>query len=185
VDAVTCSIAYPTIATTNLRLREFGLRDIPVLVAIMGAGRTAGTTGELDHLTSRDAKQWIESHHVEWIKRRAVHWAVTPLSDDRLFGYVGLTDISIASREARLSFWLERCIRRGDHAAEVAQGALAFAFGDLHLRSVYVRHAAEDHFAAQLLTRVGMVKDGLRFHGSLREQSWEILKSEWDKALLT
>ena len=68
---------YPVIAASHLRLRPFTLSDISRLIRAVAAHRVADTSLTMPRpFGARQARQWIESHPLEWRKRCAIHWAV-------------------------------------------------------------------------------------------------------------
>lgn len=183
---------YPVVATENLRLRGFVLGDIPRLLTI-AQGRGAGDTAIYvpEHFTGLHAKQWITSHPSSWDLRHEVHWAITLLSDDQLVGYCGLTDVSPDNSRATFGFWLDRRTSSGKScAAEATQAALAFAFNDLAIHSVYAFHFAEDLLAAQILATTGLQRgEVLKSHvlhlGKFEDViPWHMPRSAWLESLV-
>lgn len=185
------SRTYPVVATTNLRLRAFTLRDIPRLLAIAearGMGDTAICLPE--KLTGQYANQWITSHSVSWESRCEVHWAVTLLANNQLVGYLGLTDLDAEDSRVTVGFWLDRIVSWKNYVTEAAQAALAFAFSDLGMNSVHAFQFAEDSLAPEILTATGLrrgelLKEYARHFGQLEDViPWCAMRSEWLESLL-
>ncbi len=177
---------YPVIATSRLRLRPFTLSDISRLVGAVAAHRIADATLAVPRpLDARRARQWIESHPVEWRKRRSIHWAVSGLDHDRLTGYVGLHDIHLEHGLASLGFWIAERIARKESAIEAAQAALAFAFTSLPVDTVQTHQLPGNPLVARILRRLGMKPDNDAPHtvsGWGRSEmafSWSVSRSAW------
>lgn len=181
---------YPVIAAWHLRLRPFSLTDIPRLVKFAAVRSTANTalTAPPPH-NARSARQWIESHPLEWQRRRAIHWAVSSLEDDLLRGYVGLCDVQIANRQAELRFWTVKRIGRSHLALEVAHTALAFAFTCLHMEDVRACPLGDDPRLVRILRQLGMSRltkalDAKSRPGSTEETlAWSVSRSNWEASL--
>jgi [ribosomal protein S5]-alanine N-acetyltransferase len=182
--------AFPVIATRHLRLRAFELRDISPLVATVATHRISDATLAVPHpFSALQARHWIESHRDQWQARRAVHWAVCNLSDERLSGYVGLQEVDQHSGSAELSFWISERMERRDLAIDAAQAALAFAFTTLHLRRVEALQLTDCQLVGRVLLRVGMqARSPLRICKWGRSEEvvrWSVEYSQWVDSLLT
>ncbi len=148
---------YPVIAASHLRLRPFALADIAPLTRAVATDRMADRTLTMPRpFGPRQARQWIESHPVEWRRRCAVHWAVSGLDDDRLAGYAGLHGIQLERGRANVSVWIAERISRKDRAIEAAQAVLAFAFTSLQITTVQAHQFGGDPLAARVLRGLGM-----------------------------
>lgn len=152
---------YPVIATQNLRLRPFGLADIPPLVAIANEHHVADTALDLPcPFTAKYAQQWIRSHPAAWDVRESVHWAVSVLADDRFVGYTCLHNIDPEEGQAEITFWVGPGMERARYATEAVQAALAFAFTELQIDRVCAFHLTRNLLATRVLTRIGMRQEG-------------------------
>lgn len=181
---------YPVIATSCLRLRPFTLLDIAALVRVVAQQRTADATLAVPQpFDARQARRWIESHSVEWRRRRGLHWAITGLDHDRLAGYVGLHDIQLQLGRANLSFWIVDRLARKDLAIEAAQAALAFAFTSLQLDTVHAHRLGGNPLIARVLRRLGMKSDTAtlqtesRWGRSEEVLPWSMSKATWVASL--
>lgn len=178
---------YPVIAASHLRLRPFALADIATLIRAVATNRVADTSLTMPRpFGPRQARQWIESHPVEWRRRCAVHWAVSGLDDDRLAGYAGLHGIELERGRASVSFWIAERISRKDRAIEAAQAVLAFAFTSLQIKTVQAHQLGGDPLVARVLRELGMQPDApapqllSRADGSEEEVlSWSVSRMTW------
>jgi len=177
---------YPVIAASRLRLRPFALSDIPRLVTAVAAHRIADATLAVPRpFDARWARQWIESHPLEWRKRCAIHWAVSGLDNDWLAGYVGLHDIQLDRGRANVSFWIAERTSRKDLAIEAAQAALAFAFTSLPVDAVQAHQLSGNPLVARILRRLGMKPDTVvpravsGWDRSEEALAWSVSKTSW------
>jgi [ribosomal protein S5]-alanine N-acetyltransferase len=181
---------YPVIAASHLRLRPFALTDISRLVSVVAARRIADASLAVPRpFDAHQARQWIDSHPVEWRKRCAVHWAVSGLDNDWLGGYVGLHDIQLYCGQAEISFWIAERISRKDLAIEAVQAALAFAFTSLQVDAVQTHQLTGNPMVARVLRRVGMKPDTAapvniyRWERSEEVLSWRVSRAIWIDSL--
>lgn len=176
---------YPVLATEHLRLRGLSDSDCPALTELRGSGCIDSATYLPRALLRLPAERWIATHEFLWETLQALHWAITSLSDNALLGYIGLRDIDLESRQAKLGFRVGPGRQRNHTAIEAAQAALAFAFTDLGMNRISVCHTVGLPLTAQVLTSLGMRREGL-----LRQEYWDgeqfedvvlwaILRAEW------
>jgi ribosomal-protein-alanine N-acetyltransferase len=181
---------YPVVAASRVRLRPFTLVDIAGLISAVAPHRKADTTLSVPRpFDARQARQWIESHPLEWRKRCAIHWAVSGLDHDRMAGYVGLHDIRLHLGRATLSFWIADRLARRELAIEAAQAALEFAFGSLRLESVHSHLLDGNPLMARILRRLGMKSDSAtlqtqsRWGRSEEVSQWSLSRAVWKASL--
>jgi [ribosomal protein S5]-alanine N-acetyltransferase len=180
---------YPVLATERFRLRPLIEGDCPRFAKLSDDGGI-DTAVELQRpLVTPPAERWIASHALLWETLQALHWAVVPLAADALIGYVGLTDIDLEHRRAKLTFRVGPSRQCNDRAIEAAQAALAFAFTDLGLNRISACHRVRQPRAAQTLSCLGMRREGLLqqslWDGEQFEDVmlWAILRIAWVELL--
>jgi [ribosomal protein S5]-alanine N-acetyltransferase len=186
-----CLSQYPILATERLRLRGLQASDC------LGLPELADDCGDADaaiglrrYMSRESTQRWIASHAPMWSTLQAAHWAITSLEDDRLMGYISLSEIDLDNRQATLGFRVGNIRQRYSVAAEAAQAALAFAFTDLGMHRVSAFHRVRHPRAAQILTSLCMRSEGL-LRQSLRDSdqfedlmAWALLRSEWAASML-
>lgn len=182
--------SFPTIATERLRLRPFDLADIASLLLIINEQGVGDSVIDLpSHFTGRYARDWIATHAADWEDQRAVHWAVSQLTDQRLIGYAGLTRLDLQNRQAALSVLLGCTTERRSLAVEAGQVAMAFAFTTLGMHRVYALQLARDAFVGRVLASIGMRPEGLLHERACKWEQyedvrvWASLRSEWMDSL--
>jgi [ribosomal protein S5]-alanine N-acetyltransferase len=181
---------YPVLATERLRLRGLLANDCARLAALCDDCGDADTAVRLRaQLLHTSAQRWIGAHVSMWALLRAAHWAITCLDDDRLIGYLSLSEIDLDNRRATLSFRVGYVKHRHSFALEASQAALAFAFTDLGMQRVSAFHRVRHPRAAQILTSLGLRSEGL-LRQYLFDQDqfedvmlWAILRSEWTQSM--
>jgi [ribosomal protein S5]-alanine N-acetyltransferase len=184
------SRGFPIIATRHLRLRPFELRDISPLVTTVATHRISDVTLAVPHpFGALQARHWIESHRDQWEARRAVHWAVSNLSDEQLSGYVGLQELDQHSGSAELSFWISERLERRNLAIDAAQAVLAFAFTTLYLQRVEALQLTDCQLVGRVLLRIGMQAQSpqciYKWGRSEEVVPWSVDYSDWVDSLLT
>jgi RimJ/RimL family protein N-acetyltransferase len=182
---------HPVLATPNARLRALLPDDRDRLVEILAQHSCACATIDEPHdLDVNRARRWIDSRVKEEKIGYALHWAICPLSDDALVGYVGLHDIDLERGHAELCFWVASNVNPDAVMKEAAQTALAFAFETLHMSSMRAVSLPGKVGAAELLSSVGMrrlqpVCEGdsnwTRFSDV---HIWTITRNRWELCLL-
>jgi [ribosomal protein S5]-alanine N-acetyltransferase len=189
-SSATVSDPYPRLSTRRFRFRPFVLADIAPFTALAGEHRIADTTIGVPHpYTAEFARMWISSHSEAWEFRRALHWAVLRIGDDRIVGYAGLHNMDIQRRQAELRFWVGCGVKRQENAAEWSKAVVEFALAELALNRVYALQLERHPLAARVLSAIGMRQEGLvrkRVHkGGLVEDivCWAILRAEWQPRL--
>jgi [ribosomal protein S5]-alanine N-acetyltransferase len=156
------SISYPALATRRFRFRPFVFADIGRLVALAGEHRIADTSIGVPHpFTPEFARMWISSHPAEWDRRRALHWAVHGVGDNRMVGYAGLNQIDIDRRQGELRFWVGCGTERFSCAVEWSEAIVTHALSVLDLTRLYALQLARHPLAGRVLATIGMQREGL------------------------
>jgi len=182
---------HPVLATPSARLRALVSGDRVRLVEILARHPSATATIDEPHdLNVERAGRWIDSRVAQEKMGYALHWAICPLSDDELIGYIGLHDIDLERGHAELCFWLELIPDSGDVMVEAAQTTLAFAFENLRMNSMRAVSTPVRAGVAELLSSIGMRRlqpicdvgsDWTRFNDV---HIWTITRRRWEQRLL-
>jgi len=185
------SSGHPILATPSARLRGFLPSDRGRLVEVLAQSSCANATMDEPHdLDVNRAWYWINSRLAEEQAGYALNWAICPLSDDVLIGYVGLHDIDLERKQAELCFWLVPIPDADELLMEAAQTALAFAFETLHMNTMRAVSIPGKPQTSGILTSIGMrllqptcqgSSDWTRFNDV---HIWTITRSGWEHRLL-
>jgi RimJ/RimL family protein N-acetyltransferase len=130
------------------------------------------------------ARMWISSHSAAWEGRRALHWAVLKVGDDRMVGYAGLNNIDTERGQAELRFWVGCGVERKRDAVEWSAAIVGFALTDLDLYRIYALQLGRHPLAGHVLAAIGMQREGLVrkliYKGDLVEHfvCWAIVRSD-------
>ncbi len=182
--------SYPVIASWHLELRPFSLSDIPWFANVATVNRSAITTHNVrKSFNAHGARRWIESHPLEWQRRRAVHWVIWSLEESHHRGYVGLHDIQISNRRAELRFWTAERIGHILLTLEAAQAAVSFAFTCLQTESVLAYSPDSNPQVSRILRQFGMQRGTnapdakSRWQHSDEVVPWSVSRSHWAASL--
>ena len=102
----------------------------------------------------------IEEAHAAALAGLAFHFAA--FAGERIVATCNLTNIVRGVFQAcHLGYSVDRAAQGKGLMQEVAQAAIAFAFGELGLHRVMANHAPENQRSARLLARLGFAREGL------------------------
>jgi RimJ/RimL family protein N-acetyltransferase len=154
--------ATPTLRTARLLLGAFETEDASELQRLAGDREIADTTLSIPHPYTLDhALAWVGNQRREAVRGRAINFAVRLHPGSTLIGSVGLRDIDREHLQAELGFWIGREWWGHGYASEAAGAAVRFGFDELGLNRIYAHHMARNPAAGQVLSHVGMRKEGL------------------------
>ena len=181
---------HPVLATPGARLRKLRPDDRCHLIRIFSEQwHTVGTIDAPHHFSVERARRWIAARMSEEEMGYALHWAVCPITEDRLIGYVGLQDIDFQHRQAELSFWMETLQGSNEFQLQVAHAALAFGFMSLELTSMRSVSTPGRFEPAGVLSALGMRQLGpTSREGSVWTRFddvhiWTIARDQWAEQL--
>jgi RimJ/RimL family protein N-acetyltransferase len=182
---------FPTLSTKRFRFRAFVFADIGRLVALANEHRIADTAIGVPHpFTAEFARMCISLHQSQWQERRAIHWAVHAIGDDKMAGYAGLNQIDAARGQGEMRFWVGCGTERFSHAVEWSEALASYALSGLNLTRVYALQLARHTLAGRVLRAIGMREEGfLRKRiekGGLMEElcCWGMSKHETEAPVL-
>ena len=184
-DVVASHVPEPTLTSQRFQFRPFTLTDIARLVAIAGQDEVGITSIGIPHpYTAEFARMW-SSGSAAWGNPQTLHWAATKFGDAQLSGYAGLKQVDQERRQAELRIWVGSSGEHWSYAAEWSVAILQFALITANLGRIYALQLARHPIAGQVLSSIGMQRDGLLRKRMLREGPfedvvcWTILKEEW------
>jgi [ribosomal protein S5]-alanine N-acetyltransferase len=185
-EVVASRVPQPTLTSERFQYRPFTLMDIRKLVAIAGQDQVGITSIGIPHPhTTEFARMWSSGIAVSE-NPRTIHWAATKFGDRELSGYAGLNRVDQERRQAELRIWVgSYCGEHCSYATEWSAAVLQFALVSANLGRIYALQLARHPIAGQVLSAIGMQRDGLLRRRMLREGPfeevvcWTILKEEW------
>lgn len=114
----------------------------------------------------RDQMKFIAEMQVARMEGRDYVY-ITTLPDGRFAGSVGLHHVNKDHRYGELGFWMNTEFQRRGICTAMAARLLRYAFEELKLHRVYMRHALENEASAAVIRKLGMVAEG-----RAREEMW-------------
>lgn len=175
----------PHLVSGDLLLRPFRKSDAPLIARNCAPKEIAAMTRTIPHpYTLDDANMAIEKADLWWKDQTKAIFAICPLSDDEMYGAVGLVVDKIDLRaeigyNIGMNFW-----NRGI-ASRAVRTVLPFAFDVLCLRKLCAHYLSHNPASGKVLMNNGFVQEGL-----MREQAWKwgqvydliavgLLRREW------
>jgi len=184
-DLAKSRVALPTLTSRRFQFRPFTLADIRKLVAIAGKDDVGITSIGIPHPYSTEFARIWSSGTAAIGDPQSFHWAATKFGDPDLSGYAGLNKVDRERRQAELRVWVGSSGEHWNYAAEWSVAILQFALASANLGRIYALQLARHPIAGQVLSSIGMQRDGLlrrRMHrdGPFEEViCWTILREEW------
>lgn len=184
-DVVASREPQPTLTSQRFQFRPFTLTDVRTLVAIAGENQVGITSIGIPHpYTTEFARMWSSGAAASGMAE-SIHWAATKFGDIRLSGYAGLNQVDQERRQAELRIWVGSGGQHWSYAAEWSAAILQFALISRNMGRVYALQLARHPVAGQVLSSIGMQRDGLLRKRIQRDGPfedvvcWTILKEEW------
>jgi RimJ/RimL family protein N-acetyltransferase len=184
-DVVASREPQPTLTSQRFQFRPFTLTDVRTLVAIARGNHVGITSIGIPHPYSTEFARMWSSGAAASGKAASIHWAATKFGDLRLSGYAGLNQVDQERRQAELRIWVGGSDEHWCYAAEWSAAILQFALVVANMGRIYALQLARHPVAGQVLSSIGMQRDGLlrkRIHrnGPFEDVvCWTILKEEW------
>jgi RimJ/RimL family protein N-acetyltransferase len=154
------SLQIPTIRTTQLTLRPFGLSDAKEVQRQAGNPKVAATTLAIPHpYPDGAAEEWI-SQHQEWFQKgMSVDWAIEHRDSKQLVGCMSLW-INRTHKRAETGYWIGEEFWGKGYCTEASHAAVQYAFEVLKLNKITSRHMAENPASGKVMLKAGMEKEG-------------------------
>lgn len=176
---------YPSLTTDRLHLRQIQLADAEALFAIRSDPAVREPYGQEPAQSIEEAREFIQSTHNFYERRRAIYWAVTLKGEDTVIGSCTLWNFNPDFSCAETGYELNRAYWRLGLIAEALPAVLTFGFHEIGLHRIEAIVSAENIPSRNVLLRLGFT-----FEGTLRqryffrdhyvdEQYFSMLKDEW------
>jgi RimJ/RimL family protein N-acetyltransferase len=118
----------PTLTTTRLILRPFGLGDADAVQRLAGDPDIARTTKNIPHpYPDGAAGRWISTHEEEFASGRGCTVAVVERGTGALVGAIGLA-LNLGNRRAELGYWIGKPWWGRGYATEAAGAVIGYGF---------------------------------------------------------
>lgn len=150
----------PVLHGRRLTLRPFVSSDAATVERLAGAREVADTTLSIPHpYPPGAATAWIESHAVQWAKRRGVAYAIMLPSTDELVGAISLVVVPDHA-QAEIGYWIGVEYWNQGYCSEAGRILVRFGFDTLKLHRIEGRHLMRNPASGRVLTKIGMRQEG-------------------------
>jgi RimJ/RimL family protein N-acetyltransferase len=172
----------------RVRLRSLELSDLDEIMKYWNDMELRNLVGSADRdpMSRNDEEEWIRNSWKQRQERKAFHFAIETISDNKLIGGTGLFEIDWTSRSAMVgvSIYSPEYWGKG-YGEESMNLLLSFAFRNLNLNRVELDTFDFNKRAQKCYLKVGFKEVGRRrkarfIDGQYRDDIiMDILKDEW------
>jgi RimJ/RimL family protein N-acetyltransferase len=121
--------------------------------------------------TEEEARSWIAGWGERWSAETDGSWAITAARDD-LVGQVALRDISLEFGYGQITYWVVPGSRRGGVATRAATEVSRWAFDELGLHRLEIRHSVANPRSCRVAEKVGFALESTMRSALLHEDGW-------------
>ena len=178
----------PTLETERLILRPFQQSDAHDVQQLAGDRAIAETTLSIPHpYEDWMAEEWISKHQDLFDQGKAVHFAITLKSDQKLVGAVSLMNI-VKGHQAELGYWTGKPHWNRGYCTEAAREVVRYGFEVLGLNRIHACHFSRNAASGSIMLNLGMTHEGRRRQHVIKWGAFDdmdlygILRSEWEKS---
>ena len=175
----------PLLHGKQVWLRPMEERDLPAYVASINDTEVGGKAGFRVPVSVSMGKTWLDNSLTRMSAREAYFFAVCELGSDTFTGTIWLKDIDHASGNSELAICMDRDHVGAGWGTDALRALLAFGFGSIGLRRIWLHVSAENARALRSYEKLGFRREGL-----LREDNvvhgrpvdsvlMAMLRSEW------
>jgi RimJ/RimL family protein N-acetyltransferase len=163
--------------TPRLRLRRYRAADVEAMFRLYSDPRVMRYWSFPPWTDEAQAEAYLQRARDQMDEGRAIPWAITRQTDDRLVGTVTLFALDTMQGRAEIGYSLDPKLHGQGMASEALRAALAHAFDSLRLRRVEADVDPRNTPSCRLLERLGF-----RLEGLLRAR-WRVAGEICDSAL--
>lgn len=151
----------PLLSGQQTWLRPLEERDLPAYAAGVNDREVGGWAGYRAPLSSSQARTWLEAIQAETREHRGFFFAVCELGDDRFMGTIWLKNMDVYGGTAELAIFMDRDHLGGGWGTDAQHVLLAFGFGTLNLRRIWLTVDANNARAIRSYEKVGFQREGI------------------------
>lgn len=158
-------------AAPDLLLRTWSEADAP-------AAMSAFADADIRHwhmrelATEEEAHSWIASWSEQWSAETDGSWAIAATDTHDLVGQVALRDISLEFGCGQITYWVLPGSRRGGVATRAATEVSRWAFDELGLHRLEIRHSVSNPWSCRVAGKVGFALESTIQSALLHEDGW-------------
>jgi RimJ/RimL family protein N-acetyltransferase len=108
--------------------------------------------------SAAETHAWITGWTTRWAQETAASWAV--VTDGRPVGQVGLRSLSLFEGTADVSYWVLPASRGQGIAARALDTVMTWAFEDLGLHRLALRHSTQNEASCRIAEKTGFTTEG-------------------------
>lgn len=163
------ALPHPTLPADGLVLRPWRLADQPAVVA-------AYSDPDIQRwhcraMSDDEAAAWLAAWPEHWATESRAGWAITT-DGDEVAGQVSLRSLQLADGEAEVSYWVLPAFRGKRIAPRALAAMSAWAFGELGLHRVVVRHSVDNAPSCRVATVAGFAFESVQRRSLLHQDGW-------------
>jgi RimJ/RimL family protein N-acetyltransferase len=172
----------------RVRLRSLELSDLDEIMKHWNDMELRNLVGSADHgpMSRNDEEEWIKSTWKQRQERKAFHFAIETITDNKLIGGTGLFEIDWTSRSAMLGISIYNPEYWGKGYGEESMNLLlSFAFRNLNLNRAELDTFDFNKRAQKCYLKVGFKEVGRRRKARFIDGQYhddmimDVLKDEW------
>ncbi|MEI5099625.1 GNAT family N-acetyltransferase [Streptomyces sp. PmtG] len=119
-----------------------------------------------------EARAWIASWHEEWREETSAQWAAADARTGRVLGRVALRMIVLGDGQAEMAYWTMPRARGRGVAPRAVAALTAWAFGELGLHRIELRHSTRNEASCRVALKAGYAAEGTQRSAVLHEDGW-------------
>ncbi|MEA2580897.1 MAG: hypothetical protein QOE83_1789 [Actinomycetota bacterium] len=158
-------------AGPDLILRPWIRSDAPALVAAFSDAAIQRWHTRV-FSSEEEAEAWIDRWGELWNAETDASWAVTSATARELNGYVALRSVDLESGSAHVAYWVVEAARGRGVATAAAEAISRWAFDDLKLHRLELRHAAGNVASCNVASKLGFALEGTARSAELLTDGW-------------
>jgi len=177
------------IQTDRLMLRLQTMEDVPRLFEILRDNPEVGHTLSFDLPETVEVAQEIFKGKRKEFPEKSIVWSI--FLEEKLIGTISIENIerfmgSWKMDLAKIMFWLNPAFHNQGFATESAKAVLKFAFSQVNLHKVQIKHLSANIASQKVIEKLGFRFIGepqnhcFRFGKWWNEKLYEMLKTEFE-----
>jgi RimJ/RimL family protein N-acetyltransferase len=122
--------------------------------------------------SEEEAEAWVDRWGELWNAETDASWVVTSTATGELNGYVALRAVDLESGSAHVAYWVVEAARGHGVASTAAEAISRWAFEDLGLHRLELRHAVANVPSCSVASKLGFALEGTARSAELLSDGW-------------
>ena len=119
-----------------------------------------------------EARDWVDAWEPRWRAETDVSWAICADVDAEAAGYIAVRDMTLEFGWGAISYWMRPAFRRRGLAAAATRAVAAWAFDDVGLHRLEIRHSIDNAESCGVATNAGFPHEGTMKSALLHADGW-------------